>query len=53
MSRTSYLDVKAVILGQIRSGELAPGDTVPGEAALLTIVSRGLVETQEWDFGRR
>ncbi|MFQ5567789.1 MAG: UTRA domain-containing protein [Paracoccaceae bacterium] len=34
MSRTSYLDVKAVILGRIRSGELAPGDTVPGEAAL-------------------
>ncbi len=34
MSRTSYLDVKAVILGRIRSGELVPGDTVPGEAAL-------------------
>ena len=34
MSRTSYLDVKAVILGRIRGGELAPGDTVPGEAAL-------------------
>ena len=34
MSRTSYLDVKAAILGQIRGGELAPGDAVPGEAAL-------------------
>ena len=34
MSRTSYLDVKAVILGRIRGGELVPGDTVPGEAAL-------------------
>ncbi len=34
MSRTSYLDVKAVILGRIRSGELVPGDTVPGEEAL-------------------
>jgi GntR family histidine utilization transcriptional repressor len=34
VKRTSYLDVKAVILGQIRGGELLPGDTVPGEAAL-------------------
>lgn len=34
MKRTSYLDVKAAILGQIRGGELLPGDTVPGEAAL-------------------
>jgi GntR family histidine utilization transcriptional repressor len=34
MKRTSYLDVKAVILGQIRGGELLPGDTVPGEQAL-------------------
>jgi len=34
MKRTSYLDVKAVILGQIRGGELRPGDTVPGEATL-------------------
>jgi len=34
VKRTSYLDVKAVILGQIRGGELRPGDTVPGEAAL-------------------
>ncbi len=34
MKRVSYLDVKAVILGQIRGGELMPGDTVPGEAAL-------------------
>jgi len=34
VSRTSYLDVKAVILGRIRSGELTPGDTVPGEATL-------------------
>jgi GntR family histidine utilization transcriptional repressor len=34
VSRTSYLDVKAVILGRIRSGELTPGDTVPGEVAL-------------------
>lgn len=34
MKRTSYLDVKAVILGQIRGGELLPGDTVPGEATL-------------------
>ncbi|HUS53675.1 MAG TPA: UTRA domain-containing protein [Thermohalobaculum sp.] len=34
MKRTSYLDVKAVILGQIRGGALRPGDTVPGEATL-------------------
>jgi len=34
VKRTSYLDVKAVILGQIRGGALRPGDTVPGEAAL-------------------
>jgi GntR family histidine utilization transcriptional repressor len=34
VKRTSYLDVKAVILGQIRGGELLPGDTVPGEQAL-------------------
>ena len=34
MSRISYLDVKGAILGQIRAGELAPGDMVPGEAAL-------------------
>jgi len=34
VSRTSYLDVKGVILGQIRAGELVPGDMVPGEAAL-------------------
>jgi GntR family histidine utilization transcriptional repressor len=34
VKRISYLDVKAVILGQIRGGELRPGDTVPGEAAL-------------------
>jgi len=34
VSRTSYLDVKGAILGQIRAGELAPGDMVPGEAAL-------------------
>jgi GntR family histidine utilization transcriptional repressor len=34
VKRVSYLDVKAVILGQIRGGELMPGDTVPGEVAL-------------------
>ncbi|HSF95458.1 MAG TPA: UTRA domain-containing protein [Thermohalobaculum sp.] len=34
MSRVSYLDVKASVLARIRGGELAPGDTVPGEAAL-------------------
>lgn len=34
MSRVSYTDVKAAILGRIRGGELVPGDTVPGEAAL-------------------
>jgi GntR family histidine utilization transcriptional repressor len=34
VKRTSYLDVKAVILGRIRGGALRPGDTVPGEAAL-------------------
>lgn len=34
MRRTSYLDVKAAILGRIRGGALAPGDTVPGEEAL-------------------
>ena len=34
MSRTSYLDVKGAILGQIRAGELAPGDMVPGEETL-------------------
>lgn len=34
MSRTSYLDVKGAILGRIRAGALAPGDMVPGEAAL-------------------
>ena len=34
MSRVSYLDVKADILGRIRGGALVPGDTVPGEAAL-------------------
>lgn len=34
MRRTSYLDVKAAILGRIRGGALAPGDTVPGEEVL-------------------
>lgn len=34
MSRVSYTYVKAAILGRIRGGELAPGDPVPGEAAL-------------------
>jgi GntR family histidine utilization transcriptional repressor len=34
VSRTSYLDIKGAILDQIRAGELAPGDMVPGEAAL-------------------
>jgi GntR family histidine utilization transcriptional repressor len=34
VSRVSYLDVKAAILGRIRGGDLAPGDTVPGEEAL-------------------
>jgi GntR family histidine utilization transcriptional repressor len=34
VSRVSYLDVKAAILGRIRGGELIPGDTVPGEEAL-------------------
>jgi GntR family histidine utilization transcriptional repressor len=34
VKRTSYLDVKGAILGQIRAGALAPGDMVPGEAAL-------------------
>jgi len=34
VSRVSYLDVKAAILGRIRGGDLAPGDTVPGEESL-------------------
>ncbi len=34
MTRTSYLDVKAAVLDQIRSGALRPGDTVPGEERL-------------------
>jgi len=34
VSRISYIDVKAAVLARIRAGELAPGDTVPGEAAL-------------------
>jgi GntR family histidine utilization transcriptional repressor len=34
MSRVSYTDVKTAILARIRGGELAPGDAVPGEAAL-------------------
>jgi GntR family histidine utilization transcriptional repressor len=34
VSRVSYIDVKAEILGRIRGGDLAPGDTVPGEQAL-------------------
>jgi GntR family histidine utilization transcriptional repressor len=34
VKRTSYLDVKGAILGQIRAGALVPGDMVPGEATL-------------------